>query len=52
MTGADSPRRVEALAKVTGTAIYAADLSGNDAGGLLDHTVAVTSTQATGRMTR
>jgi xanthine dehydrogenase YagS FAD-binding subunit len=46
-SGADSPRRVEALAKVTGTAIYAADLSGDDVGGLLDHAVAVTSTQAT-----
>ena len=51
MSGADSPRRVEALAKVTGTAIYAADLSGDDVGGFLDHAVAVTSTQATGRIT-
>ena len=45
------PTRVEARAKVTGSTRYAADLGAADFGGALDHAVAVTSTQAIGRIT-
>ncbi len=45
------PRRIEARAKVTGAARYAADLQAADFDGVLDYAVAVTSAQATGRIT-
>jgi len=51
MTRPHPPRRIEARDKVTGAARYAADLLAADFDGVLDYAVAVTSTQATGRIT-
>ena len=45
-----SPRRVEGPDKLTGRARYAGDFTAADTGGVLDAAVAVTSTQASGRI--
>jgi xanthine dehydrogenase YagR molybdenum-binding subunit len=47
---ARAPRRIEGLDKVSGRARYAGDLSAATIGGELDVAVAITATQATGRI--